>query len=258
MSEFKILITSQKGGVGKSTVSANLAAYLCKQGKKVALLDYDLHGSSSKWLEGAPPIGIDIQHAPLPLEVGGNRPVHEAKQKLRRLCYTNEIVIADLTWSDSMTSDLLFEFDLVIVPTSVSEIELNATSDFLERFRWVFESTLHTPPKLLLCPTRVHNDQMSDTALFKQHFPFRLILAPAILESQSARRLYKRGYICDETDACGVSFNEFGSAVESAIALVTQAAAPKASDSNKRMQALLKLAAKYEASIGSMFNSSRV
>jgi cellulose biosynthesis protein BcsQ len=158
MAEFKILITSQKGGVGKSTVSANLAAYLCKQGHQVALLDFDLHGSSSKWLKGAPPIGINIHHEPLPLEVGGTRPVHEAKQKLRRLCYTNDIVISDLTWSDSMTAELLFEYDLVIVPTSVSEIELNATSDFLERFRWVFESTIHTPPKLLLSPTRVHND----------------------------------------------------------------------------------------------------
>jgi hypothetical protein len=99
----------------------------------------------------------------LPLEVGGTRPVSEAKQKLRRLCYSNDIVISDLTWSDSVTAEQLFEYDLVIVPTSVSEIELNATSDFLERFRWVFESTLHRPPRLLLCPTRVQNDQLADT-----------------------------------------------------------------------------------------------
>jgi hypothetical protein len=253
MAEFKILITSQKGGVGKSTVSANLAAYLCKQGHKVALLDFDLHGSSSKWLEGAPPIGINIHHEPLPLEVGGTRPVNEAKQKLRRLCYTNDVVISDLTWSDSVTAELLFEYDLVIVPTSVSEIELNATSDFLERFRWVFESTIHTPPKLLLSPTRVHDDQVSDTTLFKQHFPFRLILAPAILESQSARQMYKRGYLCDLTDACGASFNEFGSAVAEAIELIQQNKA-KQSDSNNRMRALLKLAAQYEASLKSVFH----
>lgn len=253
MAEFKILITSQKGGVGKSTVSANLAAYFCKHGHKVALLDFDLHGSSSKWLEGAPPIGINIHHEPLPLEVGGTRPVNEAKQKLRRLCYTNDVVISDLTWSDSVTAELLFEYDLVIVPTSVSEIELNATSDFLERFRWVFESTIHTPPKLLLSPTRVHDDQMSDTTLFKQHFPFRLILAPAILESQSARQMYKRGYLCDLTDACGASFNEFGSAVAEAIELIQQNKA-KQSDSNNRMRALLKLAAQYEASLKSVFH----
>jgi cellulose biosynthesis protein BcsQ len=254
MAEFKILITSQKGGVGKSTVSANLAAYLCKQGHQVALLDFDLHGSSSKWLEGAPPIGINIHHEPVPLEVGGTRPVNEAKQKLRRLCYTNDIVISDLTWSDSVTAELLFEYDLVIVPTSVSEIELNATSDFLERFRWVFESTLHRAPRLLLSPTRVQNDQLSDTSLFKQHFPFRLILAPAILEGQSARQMYKRGYLCDLNDACGASFNEFDGAVVEAIAMISQDKAQVANDGNSRMKALLKLAAQYEASLKSVFH----
>ena len=161
--------------------------------------------------------------------------------------------MSDLTWSDSVTAELLFEYDLVIVPTSVSEIELNATSDFLERFRWVFESTIHTPPKLLLSPTRVHNDQVSDTTLFKQHFPFRLILAPAILEGQSARQLYKRGYLCDLTDACGESFNAFGSAVVEAMELIAQNKI-KLSDSNSRMKALLKLASQYEASISSLLS----
>ena len=40
----KIVVMSGKGGVGKSTVSANLAAVLSKNGK-VGLLDVDFHGS---------------------------------------------------------------------------------------------------------------------------------------------------------------------------------------------------------------------
>jgi ATP-binding protein involved in chromosome partitioning len=40
----KIMIMSGKGGVGKSTVSANLAALLAKKGKKIGLLDGDIHG----------------------------------------------------------------------------------------------------------------------------------------------------------------------------------------------------------------------
>ncbi|MCB2181188.1 MAG: Mrp/NBP35 family ATP-binding protein [Desulfobulbaceae bacterium] len=40
----KILVMSGKGGVGKSTVSTNLALGLAKKGYKVGLMDVDLHG----------------------------------------------------------------------------------------------------------------------------------------------------------------------------------------------------------------------
>ena len=40
----KILVMSGKGGVGKSTVAANLALCLAKKGHKVGLMDVDLHG----------------------------------------------------------------------------------------------------------------------------------------------------------------------------------------------------------------------
>ncbi len=48
-----IAIGSGKGGVGKSTVSANLAIALAKAGKKVGLIDADVYGPSQPTLLGA-------------------------------------------------------------------------------------------------------------------------------------------------------------------------------------------------------------
>ncbi|MED4016771.1 Mrp/NBP35 family ATP-binding protein [Sutcliffiella cohnii] len=52
-----ISVISGKGGVGKSTVSANLAVSLSKMGKEVALIDFDIYGSSI-------PSMMNISHGP--------------------------------------------------------------------------------------------------------------------------------------------------------------------------------------------------
>ncbi len=214
---FKILVTSQKGGVGKSTLSANLAAFFSIQKhERTVLLDWDPHGSSSNWLNSAPDAGVQVFHQPLPVDQGGNRPIFEARTQIRRVLPKCDVLIADLTWSDSLASELMFEFDMVLVPTSVSEIELAATSGFLSRNRWVFDAASSKRPQLVVCPTRVLTEQLRSNVFSKQRFQVSFMLAPAILEGQKARDLFQRGYLMDQDDLCGRSFFDFAQAIVAA------------------------------------------
>ncbi|PKN35815.1 MAG: ATP-binding protein [Deltaproteobacteria bacterium HGW-Deltaproteobacteria-19] len=55
----KVMVLSGKGGVGKSTVAANISVALALEGKAVGLLDVDFHGPSIPKLlnlEGPPPM----------------------------------------------------------------------------------------------------------------------------------------------------------------------------------------------------------
>jgi ATP-binding protein involved in chromosome partitioning len=67
----KLLVMSGKGGVGKSTVAANLASSLALAGKTVGLLDVDIHGPSIPKLMGLEREQLVVHGREIvPIEVG--------------------------------------------------------------------------------------------------------------------------------------------------------------------------------------------
>ena len=112
-----IAVANSKGGVGKSTLSVHLAAWLHNQGHRVILADCDTQQSSSEWIREAAP---DIRTVRLdnPDVILNDLPV---------LGQEADYVVADGPGSQTETSRaLLLRSDLAIVPCKASMLEVRA------------------------------------------------------------------------------------------------------------------------------------
>jgi ATP-binding protein involved in chromosome partitioning len=97
-----IMVGSGKGGVGKSTVAANLACALAQRGLKVGLLDADLHGPSMGMMFG-------ITDGPEGTEQGKILPIQKFGLKLMSMAF---LVDEDrpVIWRGPMLTKALTQF----------------------------------------------------------------------------------------------------------------------------------------------------
>ncbi|MBV2358770.1 ParA family protein [Thalassococcus sp. CAU 1522] len=127
-----ITVAQQKGGSGKTTLTANLAVGFLRQGKSVALVDIDPQGSLGRWFmtrvdeESGPVEGLDFTTSSawgIPFEC-------------RKYTASHDIVIIDTPpKADSDLRPALRVADLVLVPVSMSHVDLWATEGVLDLAR---------------------------------------------------------------------------------------------------------------------------
>lgn len=194
-SPLKILITSRKGGVGKSTIAVNLAAYFARiAGKKSALVDFDHQRTSLNWVNDAPQIGIDCRSFTLPNSKGSGIALLEAKEALRKMSESSQVIICDLAWADVLPPEFLFEFDLVLVPSSGSKIDLASSLDFVSRFSYIFNSRMRNPPKLAIVPSRINSINNFSVA-FAEVFHEGFAVTEPVLNMSSVDDLFGGDYL---------------------------------------------------------------
>ncbi len=101
--KFKIIVGSNKGGVGKSTVTTNLAVALADRGYKVGLADADLHGPNIPKL-------LNAESVRLKSEDDGIIPF-ETKNGLRvaSLGFLIEDPNMHIAWRDAVKYDFIIE-----------------------------------------------------------------------------------------------------------------------------------------------------
>lgn len=112
-----IVVANSKGGVGKSTLSVHLAAWLHEQGHKVILADCDTQHSSSEWLQEAVP----------QIRTHWLANTDQILDNLPQLSRSADFVVADGPGSNTETSRaLLLRADFAIVPCKASMLEVRA------------------------------------------------------------------------------------------------------------------------------------
>lgn len=118
-----ITVASTKGGVGKSTLTFNLATFLLNNGKKVAILDADAQGTltkCSKVREYMMEQGDELK----PLFVAGvsSEALFEIANDKKQQGY---IVFVDSPGTDDMNMrSSLLRSDMILTPCSTSAVEL--------------------------------------------------------------------------------------------------------------------------------------
>ena len=100
----RLLVFSGKGGVGKSTVSANLSLALAKKGLKVGLLDVDIHGPNIAKMLGVEDKKLDISPE-------GIKPVNAAKNvKLVSMSFLLQDPNLPVIWRGPMKMKAIQQF----------------------------------------------------------------------------------------------------------------------------------------------------
>ena len=157
-----IAIGSGKGGVGKSTVSANLAIALARSGKRVGLIDADVYGPSQPTLLGSHAKPTAENDQLIPVEAHGIRvlslgqlvsPGHALAWRgpMATGALTN---LLDANWGDT-------ELLLVDLPPGTGDVQLS----LIQRARPAGAVIVSTPQDLSLIDARRAVDLFNKTSV---------------------------------------------------------------------------------------------
>ena len=133
-----LAIVNQKGGVGKTTTTVNLAAYLAKGGKKTLLLDADPQGNSTSGIGKVKKTLAATTYDVLINQVPIKDVIIESGRKNLWVCPSNinlagaEVELVDVVSRETRLKEALalarLEFDFILIdcPPSLGLITINA------------------------------------------------------------------------------------------------------------------------------------
>ncbi len=124
-----ILVINTKGGVGKTTITTNLASYFAVNNVPTAIMDYDPQGSSLDWLRKRSHHGKTIHGA------NAAQPMGNGLRSIRMhvpIDIQQLIVDAPAGASRLLLQEMLGKANCIVIPVAPSSFDIHATANFIK------------------------------------------------------------------------------------------------------------------------------
>ncbi len=182
-----IAVIQQKGGVGKSTISANLAGELVRLGRSVAVVDLDPQHSLGNWAKlGNGLLREIVEAVNITSPAVFQTKVSAAAQQVERVILDSPPGLPDTGLMAALLADL------VILPVTPSPLDIIAGQEAMTMMRQAQAKRNNTKPLIRFVPSRVSvNTLLSrdlNTALERLGEPVlpsiyqRVVVAEAVLK----------------------------------------------------------------------------
>jgi len=158
-----ISVTNLKGGVGKSTISRNLAVYFAQSGAKACIIDTDIEQrGTSDWFERRDEDAINVPVFPMSSTDGLAKDV-----KTHQNDGYSAIVIDGVPQLSKVATKMLLISDLLVIPITPSIEDLKSFEKFLNRYEDAKTFRDEIPAYMLLnmYKSRINEDREVNEAL---------------------------------------------------------------------------------------------
>ncbi|HFF9119505.1 TPA: division plane positioning ATPase MipZ [Yersinia enterocolitica] len=189
-----VVIGSQKGGVGKSTLAVNVGGYLLEKGHSVMIVDADDQQSVMSWYNDR-----DEGRQRLPVvSASGN-----IKNTLFELDKHYDYVIADTAGRDSqeLRSGLLAA-NIFITPIRPSQMDLDTVSHISNVFNTAldYNETAKGYVLLNMCPTNIFVDEAHQAAELLKEYPALTLVTSRVCDRKIYRDTWGDSVTVQESD----------------------------------------------------------